>query len=100
MLNLEQVEKAIEKGIITFITDPNMNEGTVCSIGEYWFYCWTTTSMNEFFTDHSPKEIISTIPTTFLALLVFVVLEEFRNTPDFVDEYNYYNSYIIEQLNE
>lgn len=34
----EMVRKGIIKGTVKFIVDPNLESGTVCSIGEYWFY--------------------------------------------------------------
>ena len=34
----EDIANGITDGIVRFIVDPNMEEGTVCEIGENWFY--------------------------------------------------------------
>ena len=32
------VRRGTHTGVVQFVTDPNMGYGTVCKIGDYWFY--------------------------------------------------------------
>ena len=38
MITEDMVRSGIREHLITFIVDPNMGSGTVCSIGDSWFY--------------------------------------------------------------
>ena len=38
MITLDMVEESIRNGKIRLVTDPNMERGTVCQIGDFWFY--------------------------------------------------------------
>ena len=80
------VKNGIEAGVVRFIVDPNMESGTVCQIGEYWFYFggYAAEEKNpeEFLKNADPDEVVSQV---FLALQG---LEEIG----FCDEVRYYLS--------
>ena len=38
MITEDMVRSGVREHLITFIVDPNMGSGTVCSIGDSWFY--------------------------------------------------------------
>lgn len=75
----------IEKGVISFINE----YGTVCSIGDYWFYFGGMTAE-----EMTPDEYIEAIPMEDIVNDVYSTLEDFRNNVDFRDEYNYYEAYL------
>lgn len=37
-LSEEEILAALQDGRVQLVTDPNMGSGTVCQIGEHWFY--------------------------------------------------------------
>lgn len=37
-ITLQMIADGIQDDKVTFITDPNMGSGTVCKIGDLWFY--------------------------------------------------------------
>ena len=40
------IKNAIQNKIVKFIQDPNMESGTVCQIGDWWFYFGGFTAEN------------------------------------------------------
>lgn len=38
MITKEKIKSGIRDGIIKFVVDPNAESGTVCQIGDWWFY--------------------------------------------------------------
>ena len=38
MITEDMVREGIRNGSVRFVKDPNMEHGTVCQIGEDWFY--------------------------------------------------------------
>lgn len=90
----EQIKKAIETKIIKFEVDPNLGSGTVCQIGENWFYFGGLTAE-----ELNPDEYIRDIPLVTIVDEIFDALEDFCVHEEFMDEYEYYNSYLNEQLN-
>ena len=38
MITKEKIKAGLHEGAVRLITDPNMESGTVCQIGELWFY--------------------------------------------------------------
>ena len=47
MITRELITQGINKGFVRFILDPNLNTGTVCQIGESWFYFGGTDAESE-----------------------------------------------------
>ena len=38
MITEDMVREGIRNGSVRFVRDPNMDHGTVCQIGDNWFY--------------------------------------------------------------
>lgn len=83
IITYDMVAQAYKDGIISLDVDPNMEFGTVASIGDYWFYFggFTADEMN-------PDEFKRNVPEEDIIAEIFETLEDFRfNNPD---EYSYY----------
>lgn len=93
MITRKQVKEGISRGVIKFVIDPNMNHGTVCAIGNSWFYFGGLTAEEE-----GPHEYLAHVPIDDIAQDIFNVLDEFRTLDEFIDEYNYYES-ILDEAN-
>lgn len=92
MITKGMVRDGIHNGSIRFIKDPNMEHGTVCQIGDDWFYfgCLKAEELD-------PDEYIETMPEDDVVGLVFNTLEEFREDGTFDDEYAYCEAYLTER---
>ena len=80
----KMIEKAYEEGLVKIIDSPH-DDGTVCKIGEYWFYFGGETeaemTASEYIANVSKENIINEIIT---------VLDDFYGDETFEDEYGYY----------
>ena len=85
------ISQGLKEGCVNLIVDPNMQSGTVCKIGEYWFYFGGLTAE-----ELEPDEYEKEIPHEDLVDNIADVLEAFRE--DYADEYNYYEAYLQEKL--
>ena len=85
------IKDGIKKETIKFIIDPNMNAGTVCQIGEYWFYFGGITAEEE-----NPETYVKNVPIDDIVESIYDVLEDFRQDEEFQDEYAYYRAYLSE----
>lgn len=92
MITKEMVRDGIHNGSINFVKDPNMEHGTVCQIGDGWFYfgCLKAEELD-------PDEYVESMPEDDVVGLVFNTLEEFREDGAFDDEYAYYEAYLTER---
>lgn len=92
MITKEMVRDGIHNGSIHFVKDPNMEHGTVCQIGDDWFYfgCLKAEELD-------PDEYVESMPEDDVVGLVFNTLEEFREDGAFDDEYAYYEAYLTER---
>lgn len=92
MITEDMVREGIRNGSVRFVKDPNMEHGTVCQIGEDWFYfgCLKAEELD-------PDEYITEMPEDDVAALVFDALEQIRNDGAFDDEYAYYEAYLTER---
>lgn len=92
MITEDMVREGIRNGSVRFVKDPNMEHGTVCQIGEDWFYfgCLKAEELD-------PDEYITEMPEDDAAALVFDALEQIRNDGAFDDEYAYYEAYLTER---
>lgn len=92
MVTKEILKQGIDKRIVKFVLDPNLDTGMVCQIGESWFYFGGTDAESEmpddFLKNSDKKEIVNSIYDT---------LEEFRKYEN-QDEYAYYDAYLNERL--
>lgn len=88
------IRNGIASGYVKFIVDPNMEAGTVCSIGDYWFYFGGETADAQ-----SPEEYISNTPTEEVIKNVCNALRGLREELGSEDEYLYYYYYLLEHTN-
>ena len=97
MITKELIRKGIESKVIRFKSDPDGidGRGTVCAIGEYWFYFGGLTAE-----ELTPDEYQENVPMEEIIDEIFDVLEDFRNTDGFEDEYEYYQRLLNEKCRE
>lgn len=94
MITKEMVRDGIRNGSIHFAKDPNMEHGTVCQIGGYWFYFGGETAEGM-----QPEEYLRAVSSEDIASEVYDTLEEFRvSGEEFEAEYAYYEAYLIERM--
>ncbi len=83
------IESGIKAKLIVFAEDPNSDHGTVCKIGDGWFYFGGAEAEM-----CSPEEYIKNVPEESIVDEIFDVLESFRKEGkddiDFREEYDYY----------
>ena len=88
-ITFEDIKVGIDKGVVRFIIDPNNDHGTVCAIGDNWFYFGGLTAEEE-----NPDEYIKNVPMDTIIQDILNVLNDFKE--NFVDEYLYYYFYLEE----
>lgn len=94
MITKEMVRDGIRNGSVQFVTDPNIEAGTVCQIGDHWFYFGGETAEGM-----QPDEYLRDVPMGDIVSKVHDTLEEFRvSGEEFEDEYAYYEMYLIERM--
>lgn len=93
MITKNMVRVGIEKDLIRFVPDPNEMTGTVCEIGDEWFYFGDTDAEKK-----SPEEFLAETETVDIVGSVFQTLNDMREMEDFSDEYAYYESVIRDGL--
>lgn len=83
----EMLRGGYGKGVVKFITDPNMEAGTVCSIGDYWFYFGGTDAEEK-----DPEEFLAGADMEEVLDRVLAALDGLRdeNEDNGDAEYNYY----------
>jgi hypothetical protein len=92
MITYEMIKEGFKAGIVQFVTDPNMGSGTVCKIGQSWFYFGGFTAEEE-----SPESYLRNVPIEDVLRDVFTALNGFKNYGEyFEDEYLYYE-YVLEE---
>ena len=80
----KMIEKAYEEGLIKIIDSPH-DDGTVCKIGEYWFYFGGETPE-----EMTASEYVSNVPKEDIINEITTVLDDFYGDETFEDEYGYY----------
>ncbi len=97
MITQEQVKIGFQNKRIRLVSDPNMDKGTVCAIGDSWFYFGGETAEME-----SPEEYVAHVPMDDIIREITETLEEFRQSGDtFQSEYDYYQSLLSpKQINK
>lgn len=88
----EQLLDGISHGTVKFIVDPNMGNGTVCQIGENWFYFGGLTAEEE-----APEEYLRNSDQDENIRLILDVLDGFsKDCEELRDEYLYYEAILSE----
>ena len=88
----EDIANGITDGIVRFIVDPNMEEGTVCEIGENWFYFGGQTAEEE-----NPDDYLAHTPMSDIVREIFEALEGIKDLDNL--EYQYYEDIFREAEN-
>lgn len=91
MITKEKIKIGLKNGTIRIVESPN-EDGTVCQIGENWFYFGGQTAE-----EMSPEEYLKNVPHEDIIREIYDVLEEFLKDKSFVDEYLYYDAVLEEQ---
>lgn len=90
MITREMIRRGIEDELIRLIVDPNMERGTVCQIGDNWFYFGgqTAEELNpvEYYT-FCGEDVVDEI---------FETLSDFQYCEELKDEYDYYEMFLME----
>lgn len=90
--NIEVLD-GLDAGVIRLVVDPNMDEGTVCEIGDSWFYFGGMTAE-----EMTPEEYLRDIPKADIAREITETLQGFENERDWDSEWDYYRAVLDEAL--
>lgn len=93
MITREMIRLGLEGGLVKLIVDPNMESGTVCQIGDNWFYFGGATAE-----EIGPYEYRRCIPTEDIVNEIFETLVSFHVDEGLCDEYRYYDAFLTEHL--
>lgn len=67
-----------------------MESGTICRIGDGWFYFGGLTAE-----EMNPDEYLANVPMEDIAREIYETLNEFSHDEELRDEYEYYKSVLI-----
>jgi len=81
----EMIREGYAKGVITLGIDPNMEQGTVAAIGDYWFYFGGLEA-----DELNPDEYAASLSEEEIAHAIFESIDELSTESP--DEYRYYYS--------
>ena len=70
VITKEMIKSGIKAKLVVFAEDPNADHGTVCRIGNSWFYFGGTEGER-----YSPEEYIKNVPVEDVVDEIFDVLE-------------------------
>lgn len=93
MITKEMIKQGIDQGVIKFIIDPNIDEGTVCRIGEGWFYFGGVTAEGM-----NPEEYLKEVSVNDIVDEIYRVLKD-NSGRMLKSERKYYEAYLVETLN-
>ena len=93
MITKYMITEGIRNQVIQFVQDPNMEFGTVCQIGDDWFYFGGMTAE-----ELEPSEYLSVVSLDSVIDDVYNALESFRTNRTFRDEYDYYESVLMTEF--
>lgn len=87
MITKELIKSGIKEHLITFVVDPNMESGTVCRIGDSWFYFGGQTAE-----EMNPDDYLKNVPMDDIIREIYEVLDDFDKDEELRDEYAYYEA--------
>lgn len=93
MITKYMITEGIRNQVIQFVQDPNMELGTVCQIGDGWFYFGGMTAEGL-----EPSEYLSVVSLDSVVDDICNALESFRTNRTFRDEYDYYESVLMTEF--
>lgn len=91
----EMIQKGLEQKVIVLAVDPNLFCGTVCAIGENWFYFGGMVAE-----ESDAEEYLRNTPIEDIVNEIFTALDDFKTDEDSRTEYAYYAHYLKENLHE
>lgn len=91
MITPEMIKAGIDNCTVKFIIDPNMGSGTVCQIGDFWFYFGGLTAEEE-----SPEEYLTHVHMDDIVREIVEALNDFPSN-GMGDEYSYYEAVLNEK---
>lgn len=93
MITKKKIKNGIKERLIEFTIDPNMGSGTVCKIGDGWFYFGGSDAE-----EHDPEEFLKIFYINDIINEIYDTLESFRKNEECKDEYEYYD-YVLTYYN-
>ena len=88
MITHERISDGLDIGTVYLAVDPNMESGTVCFVGDLWFYFGGHTAE-----EMTPEEYLQNVPKVDIVNEIYTALECIRTAgEDFEDEYDYYDA--------
>lgn len=88
MITKEKISDGLDIGTVYLAVDPNMESGTVCFIGDLWFYFGGETAE-----EMTPEEYVQNVPKPDIVSEIYTALEGFKTAgEEFEDEYDYYDA--------
>lgn len=85
IITKDTIHKGLESGLITLIKNPQQDTGTVCQIGEYWFYFGGETAE-----EYGPKLLQYLVPYQDIESEIYDALMQFKENEENKSEYLYY----------
>ena len=87
MITKDTIRNGMRKHVISFVVDPNMEHGTVCKVGDLWFYFGGLTAE-----ELNPDEYLANVPEEDIVREIFDTLKDFQKHSELRDEYDYYSA--------
>lgn len=94
-LGADIIKTGIDSGIVKLVKNPNADRGTVCQIGDSWFYFGGLTAEEE-----DPEEFIQNADTDEVADDISYALLDLWNSSEGEDEALYYACFLQEHVSE
>lgn len=93
MITKDMIEKGMECGAVLLTVDPIANFGTVCTIGNGWFYFGGETAE-----EMLPEKYMENVPMEDIVNEIFMTLKDFAYDIDFAEEYEYYEIILKKEI--
>ena len=91
-ISVEMILEGLLHNYVQLVLNPVTDLGTVCQIGEHWFYFG-----GEFADAAIPIKYLAEIPLGTIATEIYESLNEMKNSCETEDEYVYYAYYLSER---
>lgn len=85
IITVNTIAKGLRSGLISLVKNPQQEIGTVCQIGEYWFYFGGETAE-----EYDPKEFQDNVPFDDIVSEIYDTLMAFKEESPINTEYFYY----------
>lgn len=95
MITKNMVRVGIKENLIRFVSNPDSVTGTVCEIGDEWFYFGNAETEKK-----TPTEYLAGTTSDEIVVDVFQTLNDMREQEALSDDYAYYESVIRDGLHK